>query len=95
MHKPFIISHLQKKLSAFPQMSGVVSVQHLPAVIFILYPQTEMKAGIAPDLVIDDPCRFLCAQQQMDAQTSSDAGNALQDVYKRQIGNRPTGVITE
>ena len=67
MHKPFIIAHLQKKLSAFPQMSGVVSVQHLPAVIFILYPQTEMKAGIAPDLVIDDPCRFLCAQQQMDA----------------------------
>ena len=59
-------------------MSGVVSVQHLPAVIFILYPQTEMKAGIAPDLVIDDPCRFLCAQQQMDAQTASDAGNALQ-----------------
>ena len=78
----FIIPNLKIALSGRCQISGIRLMQHIIAVLPILYPQAKSKPGITPDIIIYRSTRFLCRQNQMQAKTAPDLRHTDQLPHK-------------
>ena len=77
-----IITDLEITASCLCQISCIRMMQHIIAVLPILYPQAKSKPGITPDIIIHRSTRFLCRQNQMQTKTAPDLRHTDQLPHK-------------
>ncbi|MNJ38065.1 hypothetical protein D3C77_329040 [compost metagenome] len=83
--KDLIIAHLDIGAARLFDHGRIRPFDHVFTVCLILNLQTDFEFGVAPNLIIDNPCRLLRGQNQMDAKASADPRRTHQLLHELRL----------
>ena len=78
LFKDFVIAHLNEAAARLGHAPRIRMMQHFHGILPVLHLETNMKAGVRPNLVVDHAAGLLRRQNQVNAERSAHARRAFQ-----------------